>query len=132
MDLYKDWETFTANIDLVPEELDAEKLTSMVAGFLRTREERERLAKEAAAGSQASGESFINSYIPMTAAAMKSYTPYVGINRDIFMSCVEKVRKKAAGALPLDNPDYAVTQYISWLVKNETIRYIVSKGQTNK
>lgn len=127
MDFYKNWDVFISNIDIVPEQLDGEKLIVMVSGLSRTREERELLGKEAAAGVKTSLESFLNSYVPMIVEAMKKYASQVGYNRDIFMNCVEKVREYVARTLYLDNLEYNTSHYVSWMVKSEVIHYIASR-----
>lgn len=126
VDIYKDWDVFISNMDIVPEQLDGEKLIAMVSGFSHSREEREMLGKEAAAGDQFSLESLINSYVPMVVGIMKRYAPRIGYNRDIFMNCIEKVREKVVNTLYLDNFEYNTSHYISWMVKNEVIHYIAS------
>ena len=132
MDFYENWDVFISKIDMVPEQLDGEKLIAMVAGFSRTREERELLGKEAAAGDKTSLESFLNAYLPMIAEDMGKYAPQVGYNRDILMNCVEKVREQVGNTLYIDDLEYNTCHYISWLVRNEVIRYIAEKERLSK
>lgn len=126
VDIYKDWDVFISNMDIVPEQLDGEKLIAMISGLSHSREEREMLRKEAVAGDKSSLESLINSYVPMVVGIMKRYAPRVGYHRDIFMNCVEKVQEKVVNTLYLDNFEYNISHYISWMVKNEVTHYIAS------
>lgn len=103
MDYYRNWETFVSNIDIVPENLDGEKLILMVSALSRTREERVSLGREAAEGDKTSLECFLNAYVPMFVGTMRKYAPRIGYSRDILMNCVEKVREKVANTLYLDN-----------------------------
>lgn len=132
MDFYENWDVFISNIDMVPEQLDGEKLIAMVSGFSRTREQRKLLGKEAAAGDHASMVSFLNSYLPIIAGSMKKYAKEVGYNRDILMNCVEKVREQVGNTLYIDDLEYNTCHYISWLVRNEVIRYIAEKERLSK
>lgn len=132
VDFYKNWDVFISSIDVVPEQLDGEKLIVMVSGLSRTREERELLGKEAAAGVKTSLESFLNSYVPMIVGVMKQYALRVGYNRDVLMNCVEKVREKVASTLYLDNLEYNTSHYVSWMVRNEVTHYIASRERLLK
>lgn len=78
MDYYRNWETFVSNIDIVPENLDGEKLILMVSALSRTREERVSLGREAAEGDKTSLECFLNAYVPMLGA--RSMLPSVNAN----------------------------------------------------
>lgn len=63
---------------------------------------------------------------------MKKYTPRIGYHRDIFMNCVEKVREKIVNTLYIDNFEYNISHYISWMVRNEVIHYITLQNSTPK
>ena len=63
VDIYKDWNVFVSNMDIVPEQLDGEKLIAMASELSRSREEREMLGKEAVNGDKVALESLINSYV---------------------------------------------------------------------
>ncbi|CVI70784.1 RNA polymerase sigma factor SigB [Eubacteriaceae bacterium CHKCI004] len=124
MDIYKNWDVFISNIDVAPEQLDGEKLIVMVSKLSRTREERELLGKEAAAGIKTSLKKFLESYVPMIVGSLKKYTPKIGYNRDVLMNCIEELQKKVVNSLYIDNFEYNISHYISWMVRNEVIRYI--------
>lgn len=138
VDIYKDWNVFVSNMDIVPEQLDGEKLIAMASELSLSREEREMLGKQAANGDKVALESLINSYVPMVVGIMKRYAPRVGYNRDVFMNCIEKVREKIVNTLYIDNFEYNISHYISWMAKDEVTHYIASmkrvpeKSQTEK
>lgn len=132
MDFYENWDVFISNMDMVPEQLDGEKLIAMVSGFSRTREQRKLLGKEAGAGDHAAMVSFLNSYLPIIAGSMKKYAKEVGYNRDILMNCVEKVREQVGNTLYIDDLEYNTCHYVSWLVRNEVIRYIAEGKRFSK
>lgn len=126
VDIYKEWNVFVSNMDIVPEQLDGEKLIAMASELSRSREERETLGREATNGDKVALESLINSYVPMVVGIMKKYAPRVGYNRDVFMNCIEKAREKIVNTLYIDNFEYNISHYISWMVKNEVTHYIAS------
>lgn len=132
IDIYQNWDVFVANMDIVPEQLDGEKLIAMVSELSRSREERELLGREAAAGDKSSLESFVNSYIPMIVGVMKKYAPRAGYHRDILMNCVEKILEKIINTLYLDHLEYNTSHYISWMVKNEVTHYIAAQNSIPK
>ncbi len=127
MDIYKNWDVFISNMEIVPQQLDGEKLAILASGLSRSREERELLGKEAAAGEKASLEKLINSYVPMIVAVLKKYAPRIGYNRDVFMNCVEKTREKVVNSIYYDNFDYDVSRYVSWMARNEVTHYIATQ-----
>ena len=130
VDIYTSWDVFISNIDVVPEQLDGEKLIAMAAGLHRSREDRERLGKEASAGDKTSLELFINSYVLMIVSVLKKYETRAGYNRDVFMNCVEKLREHVGNTLFLDNLEYNTSHYVSWMVRNEVTHYIASREKT--
>lgn len=130
MDIYKNWDVFISNMEIVPQQLDGEKLAVLASGLSRSCKERELLGKEAAAGEKASLEKLINSYVPMIVAVLKKYAPRIGYNRDVFMNCVEKTREKVLNSLYLDNFDYDVSRYVSWMTQNEVTHYIAAQDST--
>lgn len=132
MDIYQNWDVFISNMDLVPEQLDGVPLIVMTAGLKRSREDRERLGKEAAAGDKTALELFINSYVPMIVSVLKKYEPRVGYNRDVFMNCVEKLREYVGNRLFLDNLEYDTRRYVSWMATDEVTRYIASKKKIDQ
>ena len=117
MDIYQNQDVFISNMDLVPEQLDGERLIVMAAGLNLSREDRERLGKEATAGDKTALELFLNSYVPMIVSVLKRYEPRVGYNRDVFMNCVEKLREHVGNTFFLDNLEYNTSHYESWMVK---------------
>lgn len=127
MDYYESWALFVSNIDIVPDELDGEKLIRMVSSLSCTRAERESLGRAAADGDKTSLESFLNAYIPMIVESMKNYSPSIGYHRDILMNCVERVREKVANTLYLDDLESIIAHYVDWMVKNEVTQYIASQ-----
>lgn len=124
MDYYENWEAFVSNIDIVPENLDGEKLILMVSVLSRTREERAFLGRAAAEGDKTALECFLNAYVPMIVGTMKRYAPRIGYRRDILMNCVERVREKVADTLYIDNLEYNTAHYVDWMVRNEVTHYI--------
>lgn len=124
IDIYKSWNEFILYMDLVPEQLDGEKLIAMTTGLIRTREEREKLGKEAASGNKDSLEHFINSFVPMIVSALKKYESRIGYNRDVFMLCVGKITEYISNSLFLDNLEYNTRHYVDWMVRDEVCRYI--------
>lgn len=127
MDIYKNWDAFVSNIDIVPEQLDGEKLSAMVSKISLTRQECEKLAREARLGGKTSLESFLVSYVPMIVDCMKKYSSQIGYDRDLLMQCVEKLRVKVGNTLYLDNLEYKTSHYVDWMVSDEVIHYISSK-----
>lgn len=85
------------------------------------------LGKDAAAGNKVALDTLINSYVPMVVGIMKRYAPRVDYNRDVFMNCIEKVCEKIVNTLHIDNFEYNISHYISWMVKDEVTHYIASK-----
>lgn len=75
VDIYQNWNVFISNMDIVPEQLDEEKLISMVSDLSSTREERESMGRAAAEGDKASLENFLNAYVPMIVGVMKKCAP---------------------------------------------------------
>lgn len=132
MNIYENWNVFVANIDNAPEQLDGDKLVCMVSKLSRTREERELLGKDVAAGVRNAWESLLNSYVPMIVEEMQKYVPQFGYNLNILMNCVEKVWEKIGSDLYLNNLEYNISHSISQIVAAEITLYSATKEKIDK